>query len=84
VFDSCHSGTILDLPFTLESGLWTNQNTNYKKLGVVSGSAISISGCKQYQMASETSQGGSFSSILYKLLSDGRTRSFKGLITDIN
>jgi len=52
------------LPFTLENGKWTNQNTNYKKLGEVSGSAICTSGCKYYQWATDTNQGGSFTTIL--------------------
>lgn len=59
VFDSCHSGTVMDLPFTLKNNKWISENKLFK-LGYVTGTAILISGCTDSQTSGDTRIGGLF------------------------
>ncbi|PIN03563.1 Metacaspase involved in regulation of apoptosis [Handroanthus impetiginosus] len=58
IFDSCHSGTILDLPsvYNISTGKWDDHSPpsgTYK--GTSGGKAIGFSACEDYQLAADTS-----------------------------
>jgi len=58
LFDACHSGSIIDLPFILEKSKWIKENENNIKIGYVSGSAFMVSGCLDKQTSGDTQKGG--------------------------
>ncbi|KAI3445741.1 hypothetical protein Pfo_002406 [Paulownia fortunei] len=58
IVDSCHSGTVLDLPhvYNINTGKWDDNSPPsgaYK--GTSGGRAISFSACEDYQLAADTS-----------------------------
>jgi len=58
LFDACHSGSIMDLPFILDKSKWVRENDSDVKIGYVSGSAFMVSGCLDKQTSGDTIKGG--------------------------
>lgn len=65
IFDSCHSGTVTDLPFKWKSNVCTRVNHNRMPAKI-----ISISGCTDSQVSLDTGKGGLLTTNIVKILSD--------------
>jgi metacaspase-1 len=64
VFDSCHSGSVLDLPLRWIGGsVFGVENTDYTEAD-----AVMISGCKDYQTSADASFAGKYNGALTKAL----------------
>lgn len=70
VFDCCHSGTIVDLPFCYIKGLCYNEN----KSNLIKSNILMISGCKDNQTSADTvinnSPSGALTGFLLNILKD--------------
>jgi hypothetical protein len=61
LFDSCHSGTILDLKYSFENSINRVVNENYKE---TKGNVILLSGCRDNQVSIDAYINGSFNGAL--------------------
>ena len=61
LFDSCHSGTILDLKYAFENSINRVVNENYKE---TKGNVILLSGCRDNQVSIDAYINGSFNGAL--------------------
>ncbi|KAL8553528.1 hypothetical protein ACS0TY_002006 [Phlomoides rotata] len=81
IFDSCHSGTVLDLHFVynITTGKWDNNRppAGDDSKGTTGGKAICISACEDYQLAADTS---AFSSDMTGAMTSTFIRAVKGAI----
>lgn len=79
IFDCCHSGSIVDLPFQLNPN-GSVDKVNSKKFN---SDIICISGCKDHQTSADITEGnvsyGALSKTLYDLLRKNRCKTWKNL-----
>jgi chaperonin cofactor prefoldin len=64
IFDACHSGTALDLPFTRDLSNSVGVNMNPKKDH--NEDIVMLSGCKDNQTSADTKEGGALTTALLK------------------
>jgi hypothetical protein len=65
IFDSCHSGTVTDLPFRWNKNNYIRENNNR-----IPAKVVSISGCSDSQVSLDTSTGGMLTTNLVKIMKD--------------
>lgn len=70
IFDSCHSGTVTDLPFK-----WSGKNIIRENSNRMPSKIISISGCRDAETSSDTLTGGALTTNIVKLLSQDKSLS---------
>ncbi|XP_051144632.1 metacaspase-1-like isoform X2 [Andrographis paniculata] len=87
IIDSCHSGTVLDLP-----GEWdaNHISSNHFK-GTRGGKVISISACEDYQLAADTSgfsptkeMSGAMTWTFVKAVRNNRNITYQGILDDMH
>jgi len=61
IFDSCHSGTVLDLKYSFDNNVITTVNESYKE---TKGNVILLSGCRDDQLSAEAYMNNSFQGAL--------------------
>lgn len=67
IFDSCHSGTITDLPFR-----WFDHQLHVENHNRLQAKIISISGCMDQQVSLDSSTGGMLTTNISKLLRENK------------
>jgi len=90
VFDSCHSGSVLDLVYLYHSnGLLKNSpvTEQYRKLKSSAGDVICFSGCEDTQTSADTVEGGlavgAMSYGFVKCLSANQKQSYQDLLKNV-
>jgi len=84
VIDACHSGTLLDLPFTLNTSLtgdsWKEETNPLHTKGDVQ----LISGCRDNETSSDGKRGGAMTKALVTALRQNPFLTFPGLLDNIH
>ncbi|KAJ8572516.1 hypothetical protein K7X08_009027 [Anisodus acutangulus] len=88
IIDSCHSGTVLDLPWVYKEKKWAdNRPPSGTNKGTSGGRAIGFSACRDYQLAADTSafsaektMMGAMSHTFIKALSENPNITYQGLL----
>jgi len=92
MFDSCHSGTALDLPYLYSSSGHLkadhNQISRYQRISRhAAGDVISLSGCEDYQTVADTNNGtmavGAMSDAFITSLSKNPRQTYQQLLRSI-
>lgn len=76
IFDSCHSGTVTDLPFKWSGKIPMRENGNRMQAKI-----ISISGCRDAETSADTQTGGALTTTLVNILS--RNKNYCNNVFDL-
>ncbi|KAK0475416.1 caspase domain-containing protein [Armillaria novae-zelandiae] len=80
LFDSCHSGTILDLPYVYDCDGQRERAVAATVLDNISADVICWSGAKDNQEGADTPQGGVMTRAFIKAFQENTNRSYKQLL----